>query len=91
MSGAFVWIGLFTLDTLIICEMGGEWLQLYLHGLYLQGWEYLHMWAREAYTEEAACHLRRLESLCGPSSVWGLLGVVGDMRHVDSVKSRVVA
>ena len=51
--------------------------ELYLHGLYLQGWGYLHMWAREAYTEGAACHLRRLESLCGPSSVWGLLGGSG--------------
>ena len=81
-----VWVGLFTLGTVIICVMGRgvvtlctafAWL---LFTVFTVG-EHLHVWSKEAYTGGEACYLRRLESLCGPSSSWGLLG--GSGRHAS--------
>ena len=83
-------VGLFTFGTL---EFNGRWgyLHLYSHVCYLQLWVYLQ--------ELAMGHVQREKRVrCGD---WRMnvdlvlpgvsVGVVGDMRHVESVKSRTIA
>ena len=82
MGEVLLWVGLFTLSTVSIGGMGRGLVALctsfawFLFTVFTVG-EHLHVWSEEACTWGEACCLRRLESLCGPSSAWGLLGSSG--------------